>query len=309
MLASANNRSAGSDYPYHISHWFTVPDRYNRILEMLSEKDVFDIEDMMKMQADQKSLWVRRVQAACWPILLEADLKGDALAAFDRVHAWDGDMDKDGIQSTLFEVFNLMLREMVFKDELGDHYPAYMSGGAVIRGVMDRIIQGQEISWCDDVGTPDTTESFTDLVVPAWNGAIEWLKINYGEDINGWVWGDLHTVSLKHPLASVEILNRVFRLERGPYRAGGSSHTVSPYNYRGFSSFSVNHGASQRHVYNLLDPDGSEVIMPSGVSGMPASDFFCNQTGMYMKNEYIGELFSREKVEQYARYRAVFSRR
>ncbi len=310
FLASANNRSAGSEYPYHMSHWFTVPDRFNRIVEMISEKDVFTIEDMMEMQADQNSHWVRKVKAACWPILLEADLRGSALAAFDRIHAWEGNMDKDIIQSTLFEVFNEKLKQAVFNDELGVHYPSYLSGGgAVVRGVMDRIMNGQEISWCDDVSTANTVESLDDLVVPAWNAAVQWLEENYGEDMDSWVWGDLHTVSLKHPLGSVEILNRIFHLERGPFRVGGGSHTVCPYNYPGLKSFSVTHGASQRHVYDLLDPDGSQVIIPSGVSGIPASDFFCNQTEMFMRNEYISESFSREKVEQNALYLSTFRRR
>ncbi len=309
FLASANNRCAGADYPYHISHWFTIPDRYNRILEMIAEKDVFTIEDMMEMQADQKSLWVRKVKATCWPVLLDADIKGTALAAFDRVHAWDGNMSAEGIQSTLFEVFYEKLKKNVFEDELGEHYPASLSGGgAVVRGVMDRILNGQEISWCDNINTPDITESIEDLVVPAWNEAILWLEDNHGEDMEKWIWGDLHKVSLKHPLGSVNLLNRIFRLERGPFRVGGSSHTVSPYNYPGLKSFSVTHGASQRHVYNLLDPDGSQIIIPSGVSGIPASNFFCNQTEMYMQNEYMGESFSREKVEQNAVYRTTFSR-
>jgi penicillin amidase len=107
-------------------------------------------------------------------------------------------------------------------------------------------------------------------------------------------------------LGKVSLLNRIFKLERGPYRVGGSGHTVSPYNYPGLRSFSVTNGASQRHVYNLLDPDGSWVIIPSGVSGIPASDFFCNQTEMYFRHEYISESFSRQKVEENSTYRTAF---
>ncbi|MFC2098648.1 penicillin acylase family protein [Bacteroidota bacterium] len=310
FLASANNRSAGSDYPYHISHWYSIPSRFNRIIEMISEKDVFTMEDMICMQSDQKSHWIGKVMNVCRPVLLEADLSGTPLAAFDRIHAWDGTMDMEGIQSTLFEVFYLMLKEAVFKDELGEDYPSMMSGmGTAVKGVMDRIMEGQELSWCDDVRTTDTTESFKDLIVPAWNSTISWLEERHGEDMEAWIWGDLHTVSLEHPLAASKILDKIFKLHRGPYRVGGAGHTVCPYNYPGFSSFSVHSGASQRHVYNLLDPDDSRIIMPSGVSGIPASDFYCNQTDMYMQNKYIGESFSREKVERNAVYRSTFTKK
>jgi penicillin amidase len=274
---------------------------------MISEKDVFTIENMMEMQADQTSHLVRKVQNICWPVLLEADLKGSALAAFDKVHAWNGNMDMDAIQPTLFEVFYQVLKEHVLKDELGEHYPRILSGGGtMVAGLMDRIMEGQDISWCDDIRTTDTTESIEDLVVPAWNEAIQWLEEKYGEDMETWVWGDLHTVSLKHPLGKVKLLNRIFKLERGPFRVGGAAHTVSPYNYPGLRFSSVTNGASQRHIYNLLDPDGSEVIMPSGVSGIPASDFFCNQTEMYIGNQYISESFSRDKVKENTKYRTTF---
>ncbi|MFC2115537.1 penicillin acylase family protein [Bacteroidota bacterium] len=308
ILASANNRSAGKDYPYHISHWFAVPSRYNRIMELLTEKDVFTMDDMVRIQSDQKSKWVEKVMGVCSPVLYEGDLEGTSLAAYDRLHAWDGTMDRDEIQSSLFEVFYIKLTEAVFMDELGeDSYPELASKGTIVKGVMDRIMEGQELTWCDDVSTVDTTESFSDLVIPAWIAAVDWLEENYGEDMEGWVWGDLHQVSMTHALGSVNILKKIFRLEKGPYRVGGSVHTICPYGYPGLSPFVVNLGASQRHVYNLMDPDDSRIISPTGVSGIPASDFYCNQTEMYIRNEYMSESFSRDKVEANALFMSVFT--
>jgi penicillin amidase len=124
--------------------------------------------------------------------------------------------------------------------------------------------------------------------------------------MEAWKWGDLHTLTMKHALASVKMLNRVFRLERGPYRAGGADHTVCPYSWSALKPFDVTNGASQRHVYNLLDPDDSRIIMPTGVSGIPASNFFCNQSERYMKNQYLSESFTREKVERNAPYLGTF---
>ncbi len=180
---------------------------------------------------------------------------------------------------------------------------------AIVEGVMDRIMEGQELAWCDDVSTEDTTESFRDLVVPAWNAAVAWLEENNGPDTEAWVWGDLHRVSMTHPLGSVNLLKKIFKLERGPFRVGGSDHTICPYTFPSIRPFTVSSGASQRHVYNLRDPDDSRIIMPTGVSGIPASDFFCNQTDIYIRHEYIGESFSREKVEKNALFRSTFTGR
>ncbi|MCK4747737.1 MAG: penicillin acylase family protein, partial [Bacteroidales bacterium] len=216
FLFSANNRSAGLEYPYHISHWFAVPSRYSRIKELLSEQDVFTLQDMVEIQSDQKSAWVGKVMNVCGPVLDKADLKGAALAAYDRIHAWDGTMEMDAVQPTLFEVFYMKLTEALFKDELGEeNYPELAAKGTIVKGVMDRIMEGQELAWCDDVSTEDTTESFKDLVVPAWNAAVEWLEKEYDTDMEAWIWGDLHRLSITHPLGSVKLLKKVFKLERG----------------------------------------------------------------------------------------------
>ncbi|MCK4751185.1 MAG: penicillin acylase family protein, partial [Bacteroidales bacterium] len=156
------------------------------------------------------------------------------------------------------------------------------------------------------VNTENIEESFQDLVVPAWNASVDWLTENYGTDMNAWIWGDLHQVSMTHPLGSVNLLKKIFKLEKGPFRVGGSDHTISPYTYPLLRPFVVTDGASQRHIYSILDPDDSRIIMPTGVSGIPASDFFCNQSEMYIRNEYISESFSREKVEKNAHFRSIF---
>ena len=266
------------------------------------------MQDRVDIQSDQKSKWVEKVMNVCGPVLLEADLEGTSLAAFDRIHAWDGNMDMEGIQSSLFEVFYMKLCEAVFKDELGEEfYPELASKRAIVTGVMDRIMEGQELAWCDDVSTEDTTESFRDLVEPAWNSAVKWLEKEYDTDMEAWIWGDIHRLSITHPLGSVKLLKKVFKLERGPYRVGGSAHTICPYTFPILRPFTVTDGASQRHIYNLVNPDDSRIIMPTGVSGIPASDFFCNQTDMYIRNEYILESFSSEKVEKNALFRSLFS--
>jgi len=49
------------------------------------------------------------------------------------------------------------------------------------------------------------------------------------------------------------------------------------------------------------------MIIPTGISGIPASDYYCNQSEMYINYEYIEDLFTREDVEEKAVSRAIFS--
>ena len=53
----------------------------------------------------------------------------------------------------------------------------------------------------------------------------------YGDDPSEWQWGDLHKVSLIHPMGGVNIVDKLFKVNRGPYPVGGSFHTVCPYSY------------------------------------------------------------------------------
>jgi len=42
-VSSANNKTVHADYPHYISHWFAVPDRIDRIREMLDDKEKLGI--------------------------------------------------------------------------------------------------------------------------------------------------------------------------------------------------------------------------------------------------------------------------
>jgi len=92
----------------------------------------------------------------------------------------------------------------------------------------------------------------------------------------------------------------LFKLNVGPYRVGGSYHTVSPYSYG--DAFRINHGASERHIYNTANWDESFTIIPTGISGVPSSEFYCSQTELYCNDGFYKDHFSRKAVEEAKKY-------
>ncbi|TNF44675.1 MAG: hypothetical protein EP310_02875, partial [Bacteroidetes bacterium] len=62
-------------------------------------------------------------------------------------------------------------------------------------------------------------------------------------------------------------------------------------------------GASQRHIFDLSNWDASKTVIPTGISGIPASPFYLNQTEMYMNNQYHADPFSKTEVEKAAKFR------
>ena len=127
----------------------------------------------------------------------------------------------------------------------------------------------------------------------------------YGEHPEVWEWGELHKVALMHPLGSVAIVDKLFKVNEGPFPIGGSSHTVCPYSYPQGVSFIANHGASERHIFNTADWDRSLTVIPTGTSGIPASPHYLDQTELYVNNGFTG-IFSAGKRWKNIMYTAVF---
>jgi len=132
---------------------------------------------------------------------------------------------------------------------------------------------------------------------------VKTLSAKYGEDQSKWKWGDIHTITLEHPLGSVKLLDRVFGLNSKTYRIGGSDHTVSPYSYN--ADFKVNHGASERHIFNTANWDESFTIIPTGNSGIPASEFYLSQTENYLNGVFYKDPFSEQAVKAAAKYTLI----
>jgi penicillin amidase len=305
-VSSANNRTVGDDYPYYIGTWFSLPYRAERIREMLDEQKEHGIEDFMRMQRDQVSHFARKMT----PVYLEAltdQTEEICQSAFQVLDQWDYSMDAGSSAALIFEIMWLELQQAMFKDELGEElYPLMLENNIIPRNLINRVRITGESAWCDDVRTPGVVETFHDNIRSAFHQAVDTIASMYGEDPANWHWGDLHKVSLLHPMGSVAIVDKLFRVNRGPFPVGGSFHTVCPYSYPLGESFVADHGASERHIFNTADWDRSLTVIPTGTSGVPASPHYLDQTELYVHNRYHNDHFSREAVEAGMRYRALF---
>jgi penicillin G amidase len=164
---------------------------------------------------------------------------------------------------------------------------------------------GPASAWCDDVNTADKKETLADIVRRSIDSTLVFMNNQYGRDSASWKWGNLHTITLEHPMGKVKILDLLFSLNRGPFAVSGASHTVEPYSYPVETAFKANHGASHRHIYTLENWDNSQTVIPTGNSGVPASRNYCDQTSLYIGNQYHGEYFSEEKVKEHAKFTMI----
>jgi len=206
-------------------------------------------------------------------------------------------MRKDAPAPAIFDKVYVTCARNLLADEMGtDLVDEFLSGSYPVRHAMHNIWPKPDSAWADNIQTPDVKESFSDIVCQSFGQAVAELAEKLGGDPGKWQWGSIHTLTLSHPLGSVDILDILFDLNRGPFPAPGSFHTVSPYAYKVNAPFDVKHGASQRHIYDLSDWDTSRVIIPTGSSGIPASPFYCSQAKMYMNGQFRQDLFTLERI-------------
>ncbi len=301
-VSSANNKTVGEDYPYHIGSWYSMPYRIERIRELLEAKDKLSVEDFKEIQNDTKSKYAERIINKCFSKLDNNAMKGAEEQVYLLLENWDGTMDKDLVQPTILEFFQYFLVQETFKDEMGeDLFTEFMKNSKLFSISVFNLLEQENSPWIDNVKTNEV-EQLAEIVNKAYSQTILYLEENYGKNIQQWKWGNIHTLTLTHPLGEVELLDKVFNLNRGPFAVNGSNHTIAPYSYALLDPSSVSHGASHRHIYSLENWDSTISVIPTGNSGIVSSEFYCDQAKLYINGKYHSDFFSEEEVKKNAKY-------
>ncbi len=298
FISSANNKTVGSEYPYYISFRFYVPYRIDRIRQMIGEKEILGIDDFRRMITDQHSGYA----ALLTPFILKLkdrinELEPLESQAFKTLQDWDYDMGGNKIAPTVFEFFTRNFARNLLGDELNELFSQLP--GPIRDYYIFRILKNGGDQWVDDIKTT-TVENLDDIVLRSFKDGIKELSGSYGNDITAWQWEAIQKISLTHPLGTVKILDRIFNFNSDVYGVGGSSHTVCPYTYD--EDFRVTDGASERHIYNTADWDESYTVIPTGASGIPASEFYLSQTKTYVEGKFYRDVFSEGAVKAAAKY-------
>jgi penicillin amidase len=256
------------------------------------------MEDFKRMILDQHSDYA----ALLTPFILNLNSNRQELTplenkALETLKGWDYDMAASLVAPAIFEFFRISFARNLLSDELGDLYSQLFTTAREY--YIYRILKTGPDEWVDNINTPQK-ETLNDIILLSFKDCISSLSAQYGSDLSKWTWGSIHKITIKHPLGSVKILDKVFGLNSENVGIGGSSHTVSPYSYD--SGFKVNHGASERHIFNTANWDDSFTVIPTGASGIPSSEFYLSQTKSYLEGKFYKDAFSEKAVKAGAIY-------
>jgi len=188
-IATANNKIVGDDYPYPISHYYAMPDRFARIQEMISAKEKFDVKDFERMQADFYVILAKEWVPILLKYLSDEKLSEKEKKARSTLKEWDFVAAAEDIACT---VFHAAINEMVkntFKKRLGDAlYGQYIQNSYVTFNAMRNLMARGPSPWFDDPDTPEVA-GVAEIVVKSFKDAVAYLDGQMGGNVDDWIWG------------------------------------------------------------------------------------------------------------------------
>jgi len=120
----------------------------------------------------------------------------------------------------------------------------------------------------------------------------------------GKTWGQLQSLTMKHPLSVVPLLSGLLDLQNGPFPWGGTPGTLNASFYfpdeEREGHFNSVIGPSWRPVIDFSDIDGATMVLPAGNSGNPASPHFMDFFPLWRSGARWNVPFHYEKVKENA---------
>ncbi len=270
MVATANNRIAGGNYPYYLSDLYEPPYRIERIRQVLAGAERVDPDAMSRLHLDTRSVQAERLLTVLGPELVEIAHEETALKpAVDVLTEWNFDCNAESSGAALFHVLYHRLMWNIWEKELG---------AEILSGYAE--ILNQPIAPLDDILTDPGSIWFRELprkavLTKSLRQARAELTRQQGPDPGNWTWGRLHTLTAQHALGPMKWLAPFFSV--GPFPAAGSACTVNNSHYRHSNPYDQIIGVSLRMTVTLSDPIRSSFVIIPGQAGNPTSPHYRDQ--------------------------------
>ncbi len=290
-LATCNNQPqrtvGGAPLPGHFAY-----DRILRIRQLLQSKNRFSAADMERFQMDRNDVYLLRWKQRLIALFNEFGLKREAAV----IQAWDGDTSPDSRATALVNRFLHAFKTHTFEDELGDAVQKMD-----VR-VLAHVLEQPQSDWYDDVNSASPVETRRDILRRTMDSLRE-----LGDKT---VWGDIHHLTMKHPLAVVPGLDWFLPLTIGPVPYGGTPGSLNASFYFEDESsagrFESVVGPSWRFIIDFADTDAATMVLPAGNSGNPVSPHFDDFYPYWRSGKRWNTPLSRTRVFERARQMLTF---
>lgn len=299
LVWSANQKHdtiEGIDYP----GYYAPNTRYDRIEEKLYSMTPLNVDSMKALILDN----VSATEMAVAHEMAEVVMNGHFAPSDDEQHGlqillrWDGSHDVDDIAPTLYYKMLYYCLKGAMQDELGsEQFQTFLTTFAFKRSY-PKLFLNNDSRWWDNVETRGMIESRSNIFSKALQRSIAELHSEFGEEMEEWRWGEVHTVKHGHPLGKVEMLSPWFDV--GPFPAPGGNETVNNggFLYNGDGKYPMRMGPSIRSIIDFNDIENAISILPTGNSGNVMSPHYSDQAQMYVDGEFRKMMMNKTEIIQ-----------
>ncbi len=300
-VATANNRIVGDDFPYKVTGEYQPDYRITRIRQLIEQSSQHTAASFANIHSDIRSLPGLQLASMAGRLTANSSI---AQTARDILATWDGEMHPDSQGATIYTTLREHLQKEVFS-KANEHLKSSVGlGGMLVQPGDDLLLMAfpellQQLEARNDSWLGDS-RSWDVVLNQAWERALEELVNQLGNKVEGWTFGHIHTVTLRHPLGVVPVLGKLFN--RGPFPAKGDRETVCMGQITEvIPGQKVYVAPSYRFICDTSNWNNSTSIQAVGQSGHPLSRHYADFVRPWRNSEYHPMPWDRPYVEEATR--------
>ncbi len=300
-FVSANNRIVPDRYPYFLSRDWDLPNRAERIGELLAATPLQSPAASAAIQADTLSIAARALVPLMTRIVPPSEPGSEpgsemAREAIERLKEWDFRMDADKVEPLLFTAWLREFAHAVLFRRLGEAAADYWD---LKPQIMQTVLTAHP-EWCADPNSPlpsrapeqgrvrEGAGSCDALLATTLDAALAKLRRAHGPEMLQWQWGRAHIALFANRVfgriallrdwvqTSVPTPGGFDTVNRGSTTIRDDAH---PYEQR--------FGAGLRIITDLASPADSRMIAVPGQSGNPLSPHFSDLVQRWRQFDWL----------------------
>ena len=292
FVYSANNQPDSARGILHPGYYYPGL-RGERIMDLLSAKDDWDLESFQKMIMDDTSpLFPSTAKQVTQ--LLTLDLTDMEAKVVELISNWDGAHGLEDTGPTIYYHLLNQLQMNMMKDELGTVNYRIFTTTLIARRSLVAMIDNQESIWWDNVNTPEI-ENREQIVNLSFRETVEDLAEQLGTDTDAWTWGKVHLLEHVHPIGRQKPMNHLFNV--GPFPMSGGDEVINKMDFNKTATpYMIRSGPSMRILIDLADMENSLSVIPTGQSGHLLSPHYQDQVEFYNTGRFRPQHMDKQRI-------------
>lgn len=280
--------------------YYAPSDRTLRIKKLLSEKEIFTLEDMKRIQNDVvnetyssiSQRWAKEIAA------LNLAKTENEKSFLSILKDWKGEHELRSQGPVVFYKLLSEILERTMSDDMDSASYVAFKTSHTMKEAYPQFLFNDISPWWDNRHTTAVQETRTMILEEAFQAAVRQLENQLGLHPENWRWEKVHTLTHSHALGKVKPLNHILNI--GPFAVRGGNETLSNSGFPVTSdgNYHVSYGPAMRIVIDMADVENASSILPTGQSGNFLSPYYSDQASLYNLGKYRKMLFNQSEISR-----------